>query len=87
MASTRTLTPALLAVALLLAAAAAVAQAPWSVQYQRGIDLEARQSWDAAAQAFEAAMRVEPRPRRRIATVGGQAIFDCAPPTSTSSAA
>ena len=54
-------------------------QPPWYERYQHGLELEAQASWEPALREFEAAARVEPRPRKRIATSGRDFIVDYDP--------
>ena len=65
--------------ALALGTHSASAQQAWYERYQRGIDLEAQASWEPALREFEAAARVEPRPRKHIATSGRSVIVDYDP--------
>jgi hypothetical protein len=67
------------AAAAVLWAVGAGAQALWYERYQRGIELEAQSAWEPALKEFEAAARVESRPRKHIATYGRNFIFEYDP--------
>jgi hypothetical protein len=55
------------------------AQAPWYDRYRRGVALADQGSWEPALRELEAAARVEPRARKRIATPGGEVLLDYDP--------
>ena len=70
-----------LAVALLLPAAAAEADAAlqWYQHYERGLARAEAGDWSGALDDFRSAQRLEPRPRARVRTYGSRFIFDYDP--------